>query len=180
MSTTQIGLGPKLRRLSCFFLLGAFTILCSTGARAADSTDERGATSQKNARRQDSGTNSKSSGAPIFSPIPKTSSFSITNPIIMITPATLDFGFVAPGKTATNTFMVENVGHGKLSGTASAAPPFKIDSGGSYTLKEKEVQIVTVVYSPSRQRVDTAPVTFTAGGTSVKATAVGKRLSSRE
>ncbi len=154
-------------------------LLCWSSGRAADSADERGATSQKNLRRQASA-NKKSGEAPVFSPIPQGGSFSITNPIIMITPATLDFGYVAAGKTATNTFLVENVGSGKLSGTASVPPPFKIDSGATYTIKQKEVQVVAVVYSPTNERVDIAPVSFTAGGTTVKATAVGRRLPAKD
>lgn len=158
--------------------MAAVTLLCWSSARAADSTDERGATSQKNLRRPVA--NRKPGEGPLFSPVPQGGSFSITNPIIMITPATLDFGYVAQGKSATNSFLVENVGHGKLSGTASVAAPFKIDSGAAYTIKEKEVQVVTVIYRPTNERVDMAPVLFTAGGTTVKATAVGRRLPSRD
>ncbi len=159
-------------------LLAAVTLLGWRSARGADTSDQRGATNQRNLRRP--AANKKTGEAPIFSPIPEGGSFSITNPIIMITPSTLDFGYVPMGKSATNSFMVENVGHGKLSGTASVAAPFKIDSGATYTIREKEVQMVTLIYSPTNERVDIAPVSFTAGGTTLKATAVGRRLPARE
>ena len=72
-----------------------------------------------------------------------------TNPVIFVQPMALDFGLVAGSKTATNTFLVENMGSGKLVGTVTVAAPFKILSGGDYTLRTKEAQVITVIYSPS-------------------------------
>jgi hypothetical protein len=71
---------------------------------------------------------------------------------------------VAVNKTATNTFLVENMGGGKVVGTATVAAPFKILSGGSYTLRPKEAQVITVTYTPSGAESDIQTVTFTGGG----------------
>lgn len=101
-----------------------------------------------------------------------------TNPVIFVTPMVLNFGPVAESATATNTFLVENMGSGKLVGTAAVPAPFKILSGGDYTLREKEAQIVTVTYTPTGAAFDTETVTFTGGGGS-KVTVNGKLAVSR-
>jgi len=79
------------------------------------------------------------------------------------------------GQSATNTFLLENFGRGKLVGKASVPAPFKIISGEKYSLKEKEVQVVTIVYTPTRPHIDKAAVTFT-GGNGAKALVVGKTV----
>jgi hypothetical protein len=96
-----------------------------------------------------------------------------TNPVIFISPMVLDFGPVPDKETATNTFLVENMGVGKLVGTATVAAPFKILSGGDYALSANEAQIVTVIYTPSGAPTDTQTVHFTGGG-GAKATITGK------
>ena len=111
--------------------------------------------------------------SPTFAPLPSQPSFALTNGVILVSPTRLNFGTVSLGKSVTNTFLVENFGHGKLVGTASVPAPFKIISGEKYSLKEKEVQIVTVVYTPTRPRIDKAAVTFT-GGNGAKALVMGK------
>ncbi len=174
------GVGLVFRRLGCLALLGGIVAAGWTAGRAADTSDYRGGSQQKGSPRPGSTRKTKPAEPPVFSPIPSGGSFSITNPIIIITPAKLDFGFVPEGRSATNTFLVENAGHGKLSGTASVAAPFKIESGGKFTLKESEAQVVTVSYTPKDDRVDTAPVIFTAGETTVKATVIGRRLHRRD
>jgi hypothetical protein len=88
----------------------------------------------------------------------------LTNPVVMITPIVLDFGLVKAGSTATNTLLVENAGGGKLVGKASVAAPFKIISGGSYSLKENTAQVVTITYTAGRSTADTQTVMFTGGG----------------
>jgi hypothetical protein len=96
-----------------------------------------------------------------------------TSPVIYVKPQALDFGRV-PGKaTATNTFIVENMGRGKLVGAATVPAPFKILSGGKYTLRENEAQIVTVIYTPSGADSDSQTVKFTGGG-GAKARVTGK------
>ena len=96
-----------------------------------------------------------------------------TTPVIYVSPHAQDFGPVAGKTTATNTFLVENMGRGKLVGTATVPAPFKILSGGNYTLRENEMQIVTVIYTPSGAASDTKTVKFTGGG-GAKARVSGK------
>jgi hypothetical protein len=100
-----------------------------------------------------------------------------TTPVIFVTPMILDFGLVATNATATNTLVVENMGRGKLIGTATVAAPFKILSGGVYTLGENEAQIVTIIYKPSGAKPDTQAIKFTGGG-GAKVTAKGKPAAS--
>jgi hypothetical protein len=100
-----------------------------------------------------------------------------TNPVIVVLPMTLRFGAVADKATATNAFVVENMGGGKLVGKATVPAPFKIVSGGDYSLKPKEVRIVTVTYTPSGEASDTQTVKFTGGG-GAKVTVTGKLATS--
>jgi len=88
----------------------------------------------------------------------------ITNPVVIVTPTTIDFGSVKAKTTVTNTFLVENAGGGKLVGKATVAPPFKIISGESYSLKENAAQVVIIIYTPSHASNDTQTVTFSGGG----------------
>jgi hypothetical protein len=96
-----------------------------------------------------------------------------TTPVLYVTPTALDFGAVADKATATNTFLVENMGKGTLVGTATVAAPFKILSGGNYSLRENETQIVTVIYTPSGAASDTQTVKFT-GSAGAKVIVTGK------
>jgi hypothetical protein len=96
-----------------------------------------------------------------------------TNPVIVVTPMTLDCGRVVTNTIATNTFLVENIGRGRLVGAATVAAPFKILAGGDYSLLANEVQVMTVTYQPSGAASDTQTVQFTGGG-GAKATITGK------
>ena len=96
-----------------------------------------------------------------------------TNAVIAIAPGTLDFGSVLAGTTATNTFLVENLGRAKLEGKVTVPAPFKILSGANYTLRAKEVQVITITYTPSGAEADTETVKFTGGG-GVEAIVTGK------
>ena len=102
-----------------------------------------------------------------------------TTPVIYVRPQTLDFGRVAAKATATNTFLVENMGKGRLVGTATVPAPFKILSGGKYRLEENEAQVVTVIYKPSGAATDTQTVKFTGGG-GAKARVTGKLAGSEK
>jgi len=97
----------------------------------------------------------------------------LTNPVVMVTPMVLDFGLVKGGTTVTNTLLIENAGGGKLVGKASVSAPFKIISGGSYSLKENSAQVLTITYTAGRDAADTQAVTFT-GGAGGKATLTGR------
>jgi hypothetical protein len=97
-----------------------------------------------------------------------------TNPLIAITPATLNFGSVVTNTTRDLTITVQNVGGGSLSGSASVTAPFSIVSGGNYTLGSNQSQVVTVRYSPIALGSASQSVNFTGGGgTTASLTAVG-------
>jgi hypothetical protein len=118
-------------------------------------------------------------GASDFAPLPSQPAVTLTNPIILVSPAKLDLGSVAVGKSVTATFLVQNVGHGKLVGTAKVASPFEIVSGGKYALTDKEIQVVTVAYTPRRGGADAATVTFT-GAAGANARVTGKAVAKQE
>jgi HYDIN/CFA65/VesB-like, Ig-like domain len=98
-----------------------------------------------------------------------------TTPVIYVKPHVLNFGVVTNKTTVTNNFLVENIGRNTLVGTAKVPPPFKILSDGHYSLRENEVQIVTIIYTPTGATSDTRTVKFTGGG-GATATVTGKPL----
>src|SRR5437868_2889185 len=83
------------------------------------------------------------------------------DPILSVSPRSLDFGVVPSKTTVTNTFLVQNWGGGKLVGKATVPRPFKIISGATYRLGPADAQIVTVIYTPSEASSDTNVVKFT-------------------
>src|SRR5438034_425123 len=81
--------------------------------------------------------------------------------------ATVNFGSVAIGGLADQTFTVQNTGGGTVSGTASVPAPFSVVSGGSFNLVGVgATQAVTVRFSPTVAATASASVTFTANGAS--------------
>ena len=101
-----------------------------------------------------------------------------TSPIAFISPTALDFGAKWEGEFATNKVVVENGGNGTLIGTAKVAPPFRILSGGSYTLARGAAQVVSIVYTPNGAPTNTATITFSGAANEASATLVG-RLSTK-
>jgi len=95
------------------------------------------------------------------------------DPIISVTPKSLNFGSVPAKTTVTNSVLVENWGGGKLVGKVTATRPFKIISGGTYRLGAKDAQVVTVAYTPSGEALDTNVLKFT-GGNGAVVSVVGK------
>ena len=96
-----------------------------------------------------------------------------TMPVIIVTPMTKNFGSVPAGASVTNAFVVENAGSGTLVGKATVPPPFKILSGGDYSLKRADAQVVTITYKPSGASIDERAVRFSGGG-GAKAMVVGR------
>jgi hypothetical protein len=84
--------------------------------------------------------------------------------LVLVSPRTNNFGFVAPKSGATNTFVIENVGRSRLIGKATVKPPFKIISGGTYSLGPHGSQLITIAYQPIGASNDIQVVTFTGGG----------------
>ena len=101
-----------------------------------------------------------------------------TSPIAFVSPTTVNFGVVHEGEFATNSVVIENVGRGKLIGTATVEPPFRILSGANYKLDRSAAQVVAIVYTPSGIPTNTARLKFSGAANEVSATLVG-RLSSK-
>jgi hypothetical protein len=91
-----------------------------------------------------------------------------TNPVIQVSPATLTFGPVPAGASATNTFTVQNAGAGTLSGTATVATAatncLKVLSGGTYSLGAGQSQVIAVRYTPTGAATDSGSITCSGGG----------------
>src|SRR3989475_802293 len=93
--------------------------------------------------------------------------------------ATVNFGSVAIGGLAEQTFTVQNTGGGTVSGTASVPAPFSVVSGGSFNLVGVgATQAVTVRFSPTVAATASASVTFTANGASLTRVVTGLGVSS--
>jgi hypothetical protein len=97
-----------------------------------------------------------------------------TSPFIFVSPATLDFGAVARKESATNSIVVENVGSGILVGQATVPLPFKILSGGSYTLERNAAQVVMIVYTPNGAPTNSQTVKFSGKDNEASATVIGR------
>lgn len=84
--------------------------------------------------------------------------------LITVSPGAYDFGLVETGGTGQGTFVVQNIGTGTLSGSASVAAPFSVISGSPYNLAANEFTNVTVRFSPTNSGAAVGTVTFTGGG----------------
>jgi hypothetical protein len=84
-----------------------------------------------------------------------------TNPVISISPVSLNFGSVLANATTNMHITVSNAGSGILSGKASVAAPFSIVAGGSYNLSSNAAQVVTVGYAPTVAGLDNQTIYFT-------------------
>lgn len=101
---------------------------------------------------------------------------SVTSPTILVTPACQDFGAVAVGSTNHLAFAVRNIGVGTLLGTASAADPFSVSSGGSYNLGAGESRTVTIQCGPTSAGTHSNNITFT-GGSGASCAVTGQAFS---
>ena len=90
-----------------------------------------------------------------------------TNQLIAISPNSLTFGPVQLNTSVTNSFTVQNVGGGTLTGIASLAGStngFSLINGGSYILASNQSQSVTLVYRPFEAGTNAMSILFTGGG----------------
>ena len=92
-------------------------------------------------------------------------------PIISLTPSSLNFGPVLLGTTSNLSITVQNTDGGTLAGGVSATAPFSIVSGGSYSLLAGQSQTVSVAYSPTATGTNIQGLTFTGAGGAVAAVA---------
>jgi len=86
------------------------------------------------------------------------------DPETALSPSTLNFGFVKVGNTATQTVVVENIGQGTLTGSASVSAPFSITGNDDYALVNGATTNIAVVYTPTTPGVQSGTVSFTGGG----------------
>ncbi|HYG36433.1 MAG TPA: hypothetical protein VEC99_16685 [Clostridia bacterium] len=90
-----------------------------------------------------------------------------SNPVISVSPSSLDFGVIAAGATNQLSFTVRNVGAGTLAGAVIVPEPFGIVSGECYSLGNNQSQTVIVRYRPAAAGNHRQNVTFTGGGGAV-------------
>jgi hypothetical protein len=102
------------------------------------------------------GTNTTVTGSATNAPV-------VLTPVIQVTPGSIAYGTILTGTSATNSFTVQNVGTGTLTGTASVGSPFSIISGGSYSLGANASQMVKVAFNPGAASNYTQSVIFTGG-----------------
>ena len=102
-----------------------------------------------------------------------------TNPVIFVSPSSLDFGTVLANTSTNLTLTVQNTGGGTLTGSASMPAPFQIISGGSYSLGSNQTQTVTIGFNPTAAGTFNQTATFTGGnGASVGLTGIAVALQS--
>ena len=110
------------------------------------------------------GANTTVTGSATNAPVP--------TPVLQVTPGSIAYGTILNGTSKTNSFTVQNIGTGTLTGTASVGAPFSILSGGSYSLGANASQTVTVIFSPTVANNYNQSVTFT-GGNGASTTVTG-------
>src|SRR5262249_7941406 len=92
--------------------------------------------------------------------------------------ATVNFGSITIGTSATQTFTVTSTRTGTVTGTASVAAPFSIVSGSPYTLAGRAATArVTVGFTPTTTAGASANVSFTADGDLVSRLVTGTGVS---
>jgi hypothetical protein len=87
-----------------------------------------------------------------------------TNPVLAISPRTLDFGSIALGRTKQLSFTVKNADVEILTGTANVSAPFKIIAGSPYTLSNSQTQVIVVQYAPKAPAIHMAAIHLSGGG----------------
>jgi len=86
-----------------------------------------------------------------------------SDPIISVTPSTIDFGTVSVGSFKDNILTITNIGGGILSGNATTSPPFSIISGNPYNLAATQSQEVVVKFSPTAAQTYSGDISFDDG-----------------
>jgi hypothetical protein len=87
------------------------------------------------------------------------------NPLISVTPSSLNFTGVTVGRSADMKFTVSNIGGGVLTGNATInSPNFSIVSGSSYSVDPGASHVVTVRFTPPSLGSFLGNVDFSGGG----------------
>ena len=71
------------------------------------------------------------------------------------------FAAIPVSTSATQAFVVQNIGGGTLTGTASASAPYSIVGAASYSLGSNASQTINVRYAPTQAGVNGGTVTLT-------------------
>ena len=80
-------------------------------------------------------------------------------PTCEVTPASLDFGTVEPGTSATREFTIRNIGTGTLAGTVTeSCDDFRIVGSAAYSLDPGQVATITVEFTPTAAGTQTCDV----------------------
>jgi hypothetical protein len=91
-----------------------------------------------------------------------------TNPVIAVSPLSLNLPGVTTNSTVTTNFAVRNTGGGILAGTASVPTAYtnflKIVSGVTYSLGAGQSQVVTILYTPTGASTDSGRIDCGGGG----------------
>jgi hypothetical protein len=88
----------------------------------------------------------------------------LINPVISVSPPTLNFGAALINSTNDLVLSVTNTGGGTLSGTASVSAPFSIVGSPAYALTSGAGKAITIRYLPTAAGTDNQIVAFTGGG----------------
>ena len=94
-------------------------------------------------------------------------------PVLSVTPASLDFGTVTVGTSKGLEFTVKNTGAGTLAGTATASAPFSIVSGGAFSLAAGASQAVVVRFTPTTASSFSGNLSFTSNGGNISPLVTG-------
>ncbi|MBI4529831.1 MAG: S8 family serine peptidase, partial [Deltaproteobacteria bacterium] len=90
-----------------------------------------------------------------------------SSPIVLVTPSLQNFGNIAVGSSADKDFVIQNIGGGTLSGSATTLAPYSVIAGGTYDLGPDQSQVITVRFSPTSTGSFNGTISFSgAGGTS--------------
>jgi hypothetical protein len=85
-------------------------------------------------------------------------------PVLSVTPSSLNFGAVTVGTSKDLEFTVKNTGGGTLTGDTSTSAPFSIISGSSFSLAAGASQAVVVRFSPTTAGSFSGNLSFTSNG----------------
>ena len=100
-----------------------------------------------------------------------------SDPIIDVSPTSVDFGTVNVGQSATQSFVVKNVNLGTLTGNASVQSPFRIVGGTNYAISAGQSTNVFVAYTPVESNAAHSVAVFFTGGGGASRKAVGNSYS---
>jgi PKD repeat protein len=94
---------------------------------------------------------------------------------LITTPASLDFGLIAPGVTTQAMFVVSNAGAATLSGTAAiASGPFTILSGTPFSLSQSNATNLVINFASTNEGVFSNAVLFASTGGALTNAIVGR------